>query len=243
MKRTGIKIVSVNIEMNRHIEAVSSFLKREQPDVVCFQELLERDVPYFETLLGMTGKFVPTATLACPGFDAEVMGKPFGVAMFSRFEMTYDVAYYSGEPSSLPRCVEGREGYKLLLRGTFSENGKDFPLGVTHFTWTPDGVADDAQRSDINAFLSVAAQSPEIILCGDFNAPRGREIWGKIAERYHDNIPLSYDSSIDPHLHRAGHLRYVVDGLFSTGGYLVSDVRLVEGVSDHKAIVGFIERV
>ena len=35
-------------------------------------------------------------------------------------------------------------------------------------------------------------------------------------------------------------LLVMVDGLFSTPEYTVTDVRLVEGVSDHKAVVGYI---
>src|SRR3989338_7115053 len=94
-----IKVVCNNIELDRHRDTVSSLLKREKPDVVCLQELPERDFSYFEKLLGMTGKFVPTAILGCPGFREEVTGHPFGVGLFSRFEATYAALYYEGNPS------------------------------------------------------------------------------------------------------------------------------------------------
>ena len=35
----------------------------------------------------------------------------------------------------------------------------------------------------------------------------------------------------------------MVDGFFTTPGYLASSVRLVEGVRDHKAIVGTLEKL
>ena len=242
MTRDKIKLVSANIEMNKHLGAVSELLKREKPDIVCLQEVLERNTPYFETTLGMAGKFVPMATLESLFFEKEIRGLPFGIAMFSRFPTVYNVNYYSGNPNSLPACIEGDEGNKLLLRGVFSAFGKAFTVGVTHFTWTPDGEADEAQRRDLSELFSILKQSPDIVFCGDFNAPRGREIWTEIAKRYHDNIPSEYTSSLDPKLHRVGHLLYVVDGLFSTPGYKVSKVRLVEGVSDHKTIVGLVEK-
>jgi len=43
-------------------------------------------------------------------------------------------------------------------------------------------------------------------------------------------------------LHRAGPLPYMVDGVFSTGEYGVSKVRLHQGVSDHCAITCTIGR-
>ena len=242
-QKSVIKLVSANIEMNKHLGAVSELLKREKPDIVCLQEVLERDLPYFEQLLGMKGKHIPMATLESPSFENAIRGLPFGIAMFSRFPTVYKVDYYSGNPNSLPACIEGDEGNKLLLRGAFSVFGKAFTIGVTHFTWTPDGEADEAQRRDLSELFSILKQSPDIVFCGDFNAPRGREIWQEIAKQYTDNLPLHYTSSIDPILHRAKGLQVMVDGLFSTPAYTVSDVRLVEGISDHTAVVVLIERV
>ena len=63
-----------------------------------------------------------------------------------------------------------------------------------------------------------------------------------MSDRFKDNIPLRYTTSIDPNLHRAGALELMVDGLFSTPGYVVSDVALHSGVSDHCAITCAISR-
>lgn len=238
----GIKLVSVNIEMNRHLDAVLSFLTKERPDVVCFQELLQRDVEHFARVLGLRARFEPMATLKSPMFEKELQGSPFGLAILSRYPAAYDVEYYAGNNTSLPSLVEGYEGNKFFLRATFEKDNKVYRAGTTHFTWTQDGNASDEQRRDIDAFLTILDACPDLFFCGDFNAPRGGEIWGKLAERYTDNIPAAYRSSLDPVLHRAGHLKHVVDGLFSTPEYRVSAVRLVEGVSDHKAVVGTIMR-
>ena len=43
-------------------------------------------------------------------------------------------------------------------------------------------------------------------------------------------------TSLDPVLHRAGPLQLMVDGVFSTDDYSVSEVTLHQGVSDHCAI-------
>ncbi len=231
------------MEMHRHLDTVLSFLKTERPDIICLQEVLERDFSRFERELEMKGRFEPMALLASPRFESEVRGLPFGLAILSRYPTEYRTDYYFGAPGKLPLCIKGDEDNRILLSATVLVNGQAFRVGTTHFTWTPDGNASEAQRADIVHLLAVLDAFPDIIFCGDFNAPRGREIWKKIAARYKDNIPPDYTSSVDPLLHRAKDIEVMVDGLFSTPEYLISDVRLVEGVSDHKAIVGLIERI
>lgn len=243
MNTERIKLVSLNMEMNRHLDAVLSFLASERPDIVCLQELLERDMERLEQTLDLRGRFEPMAALKSPLFAQELQGLPFGLAMLSRYPAAYDVSYYAGNRTSLPDCVTGYEGNKLLLTGLFQIEGRAYRAGTTHFTWTPDGNASDEQRRDLAALFGVLGAFPDIFFCGDFNAPRGREIWQTLASRYTDNIPPEYASSIDPKLHYAEGLRVMVDGLFSTPEYLISDVRLVEGLSDHKAVVGTIRRV
>ena len=43
-------------------------------------------------------------------------------------------------------------------------------------------------------------------------------------------------------LHRAGPLQLVVDGMFSTDDYSVSEVALHQGVSDHCAITALVSK-
>ena len=81
----------------------------------------------------------------------------------------------------------------------------------------------------------------DVVFCGDFNAPRGRETWLIIASKLKDNIPQDITTTIDGHLHRAGDLQIVVDGLFTSKNYKASDVRVISGISDHCAIVANIE--
>ena len=52
--------------------------------------------------------------------------------------------------------------------------------------------------------------------CGDMNVPRGNETFNRLAEKYKDNIPLEYKTSIDQNLHRVKGLQVMVDGLYYT---------------------------
>ena len=64
----------------------------------------------------------------------------------------------------------------------------------------------------------------------------------RLAGRLRDNIPPPVTTSIDGPLHRAGDLGLMVDGMFTTQGYEAREVRVVDGVSDHCALVATVAR-
>ena len=77
-----------------------------------------------------------------------------------------------------------------------------------------------------------------LVLAGDFNIPRGNANYQKMVARYHDNVPPGVVTTIDWDLHKAKgegkpKIEVVVDYIWSTPSYLVKDVRVVSGVSDH----------
>jgi hypothetical protein len=74
------------------------------------------------------------------------------------------------------------------------------------------------------------------------NAPRGKESFSRLAKKYKDNIPPEYKTSIDQNLHKVKGIQFMVDGLFTTPSYKASDVKLVDGVSDHMAVVAEITK-
>jgi endonuclease/exonuclease/phosphatase family metal-dependent hydrolase len=142
-----------------------------------------------------------------------------------------------------------KNGFKngiLCARATVQ--GDDFFVAVTHFTWGPEGeVATPEQHTSMDALLTYTENLEPHILCGDFNLPRDyNPLYERLAHAYTDNIPKTYTSSLDKNLHRLGddstkqHLfsSFMVDYILSRPPYLVSNVRLVFGVSDHAAVVG-----
>ena len=82
-----------------------------------------------------------------------------------------------------------------------------------------------------------------VVLTGDFNAPRGGPIFAAVADVLTDCVPPDIMTSIDPLLHRAGALELMVDGLFSSRDYRVSEVRMHSGLSDHQGLSARIEQV
>lgn len=247
--KDAIKLISVNIEREKHLDLVKAFIQKEQPDIVCLQEVFKSDFKKLEETLGMVGFFGNMGNFL---YDREGKSGILGVGMLSALPLqnSYLVYYHGDERSAKDIRIEKDEDvhkyYRVLAYGTVVKGRTSFTIGTTHFTWSPNGQANDVQREHLRKLLKVLKDFREIVFCGDFNAPRGGEIFDTISKHYIDHIPKEYTTSIDVNLHHLGEkLRgkpLLVDGLFSTPHYKVENVRLVDGVSDHLAIVAEITK-
>jgi endonuclease/exonuclease/phosphatase family metal-dependent hydrolase len=239
-----LTLACINVERSKHLSRVESFLNAQSPDVVCLQELMAEDVPALCRQLGYDHRFyVPMCRFPEPeGPRTE------GVAILSHhpFVSTESVRYAGGGSGSdlLDRSTEesrfATNCYSVAVAG-IEAGGRTLSIGTTHFPWTDNARTAGFQRTACDGLLS-ALQDRSLVLCGDFNAPRGKEIFTRLTGCWTDNIPLTYTSSLDPVLHRAGPLPLVVDAVFSTADYNVCDVVLHQGVSDHCAITFTIDK-
>ncbi|MBP6950894.1 MAG: endonuclease/exonuclease/phosphatase family protein [Alphaproteobacteria bacterium] len=229
-----LNIFSLNIEKDNHFSRIIPFFQQKKPDVILLQEVFLEDIPFLEKELRMKSTFVPMKTLVYKEDQ-----KTLGVATFSALPVKKAYhTYYFGTDENLPIGPEGNpfNTARAILVTEIVKDNKTNRLINTHFTWTPDGTDSDQQHQDLQNLLQLLAEIPSFILCGDFNAPRGKVIFNKIAAKYKDNIPSHIKTTIDKTLHRAGDLQIVVDGLFSTPNYSVKSVEVLEGLSDHCAI-------
>ncbi|MBX9765618.1 endonuclease/exonuclease/phosphatase family protein [Patescibacteria group bacterium] len=238
----SLRVISVNVEYDRHLDTVLPFLKSEQWDVLLINELLATDVPKFEEELKEDCFFVPMMRFQ------RTYNTPMGHGIFSRVPVVCRDEQYSGPPGEIVDFIEGTTEERFRTQKHFlvvieaSKDGVSYKLGFTHFPWTPDGEADNIQRACAKTLLESVEREGEIALFGDFNAPRGKEIFSMFTEKLKDNIPTHYETSLDENLHRAGKLTLMVDGCFTTPGYSAKDVELRFGVSDHAAILATISK-
>lgn len=238
-----MKIVSLNIERNKHLKSVLDFLKKESPDVVCLQEAMRDSVEEMAKKLDMYVTFAPMAILS--GFEESTEMKKFGVSILTRSEHKVLGKHYYQGTSKLQVYKNGKWNnsfHSFISRVapvvSFLKDDKEFVISTTHFTYTPDGFPDEWQRNSSDNLINELLRYKDIILCGDFNVPRGNEIYDKFKNNFTDNIPQKYDSSIDPELHRVHSLKRMVDYIWTRGKYSVSDIYFKSGISDHMAILG-----
>ena len=117
-------------------------------------------------------------------------------------------------------------------------NSEYYFITNTHLAVTANGEAANYQIKQAENLLSLLGSFSDMIVCGDLNAPRGGEVFNLFKNVYQDNIPAEYETSLDQSLHRVKGLKFVVDHILSTKNYSFTNVVLVDGVSDHMAVVG-----
>ncbi len=246
---SSLKLITVNIEWERHLDTFERFLRTEDADVVCVQEITDRGIQVLKTC-GYHVAFAPMTLRMIEG-----VLKAQCIAIAYRGSLSHEEIFYHKiephPPITKETGVDESVSY-LVLCARIVHEGTEFVIGTTHFTWTPNGDRPSpAQISDMQALLKVAAPLEPHILCGDFNIPRlYSPLYNELLKHYTDNIPPQYATSIDKSMHR---LRndptkhqmmdsFMVDYVFSTPVYRVTDVRLQFGVSDHAGVVATITR-
>jgi endonuclease/exonuclease/phosphatase family metal-dependent hydrolase len=233
-----LALACINIERSKHLSRVVTFLRAHAPDVACLQEVDAGDVDALSEQVGYPHRFfIPMCRF--PGPNG---ARPIGIAILSRhaFASSEDIRYAGGGSGrdALDRSSEEARfrtnRYSVGLVG-IAFHGLSFTIGTTHFPWSAHARTLEFQRSACDRLLELL-DDRSLVLCGDFNAPRGKEIFSRLATQWTDHVPPTHTTSLDPVLHRAGFLQLMVDGIFSTPDYDVSGVTLHQGVSDHCAI-------
>lgn len=196
-----------------------------------------------EKTLGMIGKFAPMVSIKYKNSTYLPAEGLFGLLVLTKHRpQKINLNYYTGTKGKIPVYSrhDPNSANRLLLKVKIIKNGVEFTVATTHFTWSPRGTVTSLQRLYLKKMLKGLESIGQFVLVGDFNAPRGKEIYDKLAKLYTDNIPLEETTTLDPDLHRVKNLQFVVDGMFSTPQFKVSNVRVVGGISDHKAIIGIV---
>ncbi len=238
-----IKLVSLNIERSKHLHRIIPFLRDTRPDVVCLQELVPDDIPSIQRETGL--RACHHAAMAVHPDN----GRAFGIAVLARtgFLKTELLQYAGGGDGTSPFDRATPESkvqtcrYAVAL-ATMDHEGAHYAFGTTHFPWTPDGLPRPFQDDAADRLIAGLAGRP-LVLTGDFNAPRGGAIFGRLAHSWTDWVPPEITTSLDPDLHRAGPLALMVDGAFSTPEFELADVQLHGGLSDHQAISAVVRPV
>ena len=249
----ALKLITVNIETDKHWHRLVPFFEKEQADVLCLQELCEHDIHRLESL-----GYALVHYRGNQKWDRDQNVIWEGDALFTKlpFKDTGDELYHAGA-DPLPffdntNCdTYNATQRKGVIWATVSKDGVAYRIATTQFTCSDKGLISEDQKKNITKMLAVTDQFPDLVFCGDFNIPRGyNELYDLLTERYIDAVPDDIKTTMDLSLHRvANHpiegpriAKYVVDYIFHTKEYRVSNVRQVCGVSDHCAFVADIEK-
>lgn len=239
----SLKLISLNIETDRHLDKIIPFLKSEKPDVVCFQEVFSVNLPLFKKL-GFNVCFTPIVKFTQPNRSGFSLLGNSGLAILNNQPFDSIQSQYYGYPDN--RIPEHNDipwiDNHALLWVKVNKDSQSYTIANTHFIWAMPETGDKFQAQPLQRLLKILQTIPDFVLAGDLNAPRGKKTWVTLASLYQDNIPQTIVSTLDPKLHRAGPLNWVVDGLFSTPHYQIKNVQVKCGISDHCAVVAQISK-
>ena len=238
-----LKLLTLNIEHDRHLDRVAAAIATHSPDIVCLQEVFEKDCARLADVGDYQVKYAISALMP-EGSKGNTSPRSWGVAVLTRVPVhRQTLAYYSEDPR-IRIFKESNDPRRLVLMTEIEREGRFYRIGTTHFTWSMGGAATDDQRADFARLKQVLLPYPHYALCGDFNSPRGREMFARFTDELGlvDHLPADVKSTLDPKFHRVPTLGLAVDTIFSTPEYRVTDVQVLEGLSDHKGILAQVER-
>lgn len=242
-----MKLLTVNIEGKKHLKAIEALIRKESPQVVCFQEIFKSDVERFCKVLSefqpVTECFMANANVEEENQYGIAPDGPWGVAMigtksyFNQASTSFTELVYSGSHEVVPKFSSPYSPRRSLIAGRIEVNGTSLVVATTHFTWSPNGKSSAQQIRDANQLRTTLKQFSSFIVAGDFNAPRGGEVYKLLSQGLTNHLSTDVISTIDSKLHYAGVLNIVVDHVFSTPDIFSVKSWVVDGVSDHKAVV------
>ncbi len=239
----AVKLITLNVEKDTHLERQKEFFAREDADILCLHELFYGDYQRLTANDGVEGVFAPM----CHTERADGSDDVLGSAIITSLPLADTTAHvYRNDASPLATYVWRETPQSVLKRTLLTASlempgGADLRLATTHFTWSANAAVTPEQSLDVSRVLGLLEKEERVVFCGDMNAPRGGEIFGKLAASYKDCVPSSHTTSLDADLHYAGDLQLMVDGLFTSPHYEARDVRLIGGVSDHLAIIATLD--
>jgi endonuclease/exonuclease/phosphatase family metal-dependent hydrolase len=247
---SAMKLLSANIEGDLHLDRIVPFVTGQDPDIVCLQEVFEADLPQILGT-GHSVEFLPMMIKTRKSGQPGALGIAIATAHAARPVMRE--YYYKAAPEIA--IYDEKDKRNTISHGVIGIELEtpDGPMTVctTHFTWTPNGLPDVNQQTDLTELLQLLKDQQPHILCGDFNIPRKQNsLYGTLAAHYTDNIPSHIVSSVYLPLHyvrndpvkNAWMATLMVDYIFSTPDrYRVAKVELHGGVSDHFAFTANIE--
>lgn len=245
----SVKLVSINIEGSKHLEdKVLPYIKKENPDVITLQEVFKPDVKKIEEATGMNSYFVPLASVVDQDPDIEDR-HVWGLLILTRLPIVgqgHDFYHRYHQDGRLPdfySCDNPDQMDRALAWIKVSVDGGEMIFANTHFMWSQKGLTTPLQMKAYTEMEKIMDNLDIDVFTGDFNAPRGREIFSMLAKRYKDNMPSDLETSIDNKIHKAQEdINLMVDGLFSEQGIKITDVKVSTGVSDHKAISCLVDK-
>ena len=258
-----IKLIHLNIERNKHLKAVSQLIESQKPDVMCMCEIAEVDANFFSNKFGYKMVYSPILNSDRGTYGSTILSK---MQIIESSNIRYDdktsdalpFVKFDGGISNGNRPKDRFSYHNSVLTATISnERGGMVTISTTHFPVTDhstpgheDHVFDETNdvrevnhtKIFFDRFMSIIKNLPyPLVFTADLNNPRGEYIYDALAHTLIDLTPSDIKSTLDPEMHHLKNIDLVVDTIMVSPDIQVDTVNVVDGVSDHKALISVLE--
>ena len=231
-----MKILSLNTNRNTPLKEQLDLVEKTKPDVMCLQEVRKDIFIDWLDTFGYQGNFAPQWYEYIDGQRITV-----GSAIITSKEASFKNYYYRCDSDSIPYFnvgnIEQADIPRALQTALINANGDIYQVANLHFTWAPNGIPNKLQIHDAHKVLKILEGLKQFILCGDFNTPVGSTAFEIMRNRASLAELINCDSTIDQNYHYAKDLKIIVDAVLFTEPYILKDIALTCGVSDHCALI------
>ncbi len=248
-----IKYLTLNIlHGGKFLKSIVSFVKKEDPDIITFQEVYdtdaETDKKYLRSRELLKEKLGYPYLNYAPNFIHLTSGLEagFGNMILSKFEITdSEVNFYMGsEQLKYKGSLKSSLVPKNLQHVALNIKGKILNVFNNHGIWGRDGKDNKARLNMSKVIVSKVKNEKLVILSGDFNVNEGTKSIENI-EKYLSNIfkgerVTSFNMRRKPK--KSGYGGAVVDFIFVS-----PDIKVLEhsqpdvDISDHFPLVAVLE--
>lgn len=247
-----MKVVSLNINKGNlngkpGIDLQLQFLSGQDAGLIFLQEVIECQVPLFTTKLRMEGYWGSMNNCLVSS------GERRGNLVLSRKGLLdskstkYGVFDRKQEAGSSPLWAKHKNLSAVLVGGYCQILG--CVVATTHFSWPESWQVTELQKRNLPKLLRVLGGWDVGLLGVDLNSarvlPNGQpgEIWAGLSTVLRDGVPANVITTLDP-IHRFAIEPTVIDGLFFNPEVVrVTSLTTNTGLSDHRALVAFVEKV
>jgi len=174
-----MKIVQLNIWQGRFIDQVTTFLKQEQPDIICLQEVYSSRLtnplmPFFAGLERIQAMFPDYHVFFSPTHQMKVLGEPvaMGNAIFSRLPLSNtETIFINGQFHEFAADSELQPNTRNLQRAQVElPNGKQLTVINHHGYWEPNAIGSEITVQKMQLVADVVESSPKpVVFTGDLN--------------------------------------------------------------------------
>jgi endonuclease/exonuclease/phosphatase family metal-dependent hydrolase len=135
----SIKLLTLNIEGDRHLDRVEAVIAEYLPDVVCLQEVLEANCARLASVGRYHMKFSLSAHLA----NRSGAERNWGVAVLSRLPVRSQSERYYVDDPRIRVAREPNDPRRVVVMTELEHQGRWYRIATTHFTWSVDGQIEE----------------------------------------------------------------------------------------------------